>query len=222
MKTTGYKNGFTLIELLLALVITGIVASAVATLAFAMNSAGVATDDTSRKQAQVRFATLRISDLIRHCRLICYASTDEIAVWAGDTNNDGKINIGELTYIDAGASGNYLQLWTFTPTSTAAINLGDIKALSTNWWSTYGGILNSPTALIPPPTPGKPAQCSNVTFYLPPDVPLSTPAMSKIVSITFNLIENRVGTKYQINAALRARAANLFDATTNSIVPDDD
>ncbi len=99
MKTGTFKTGFTLIELLLALVITGIIASAVATLAYAMNSAGLATDDTSRKQAQVRFATLKISDLVRQGKLVCYASADEIAVWTGDTNGDKKINIGELSYI---------------------------------------------------------------------------------------------------------------------------
>lgn len=212
MKTTRYKNGFTLIELLVALVITGIVTSAVATLAFAMNSAGVATDDTSRKQAQVRFATLKISDLIRHCQLVCYASTSEIAVWTDDpANPDGKINIGELTYIEAGASHNHLRLYTFTPPSTAAISLDTIDALSTNWWTAYAS--QAPyTQLIP--------VCSNVTFYR--DATYLPPPNSKIVSITFNLVENRVSVKYQINAALHARAANLYDATSNSIVSDDD
>lgn len=211
MRTMKYKNGFTLIELLLALVITGIVASAVATLAFAMNSAGVATDDMSRKQAQVRFATLKISDLIRHCKLVCYASANEIAIWrADDVLSDGKINIGELVYIEAGAARNRLRLYTFTPSSTAAINLGSIGALSTNWWTAYASQATY-TGLIP--------QCSNVTFYL--DVP-SPPPSSKIVSIAFNVVENRISSKFQINAALHARAANLYDATSNSIVSDDD
>ena len=209
MKTTKYKNGFTLIELLLALVITGIITSAVATLAYAMNSAGVATDDTSRKQAQVRFATMRISDLVRQCKLVCYASTVEIAVWASD-DGDGKINIGELTYIEAGTARDHLQLYTFT--GTAAISLSSIGALATNWWSTYGS-RNPPTSLIP-----QKSQCSNVTFYL--DAP-GSPPNSKIVSITFDLLENRVTSKYQINAALRARAGNLLDASGN-IVSDDD
>jgi prepilin-type N-terminal cleavage/methylation domain-containing protein len=210
MKTTKYENGFTLIELLLALVITGIIASAVATLGYAMNSAGVATDDTSRKQAQVRFATLKISDLIRQCKLVCYASSVEIAIWTGDANGDKKINIGELAYIEAGSAHNHLQLYTFS--GTAVIELGWIGALATNWWSTYGS-RNLPTPLIPLTTP---AQCKNVTFYLD-----SAPPNSKIVSITFDLLENRVTSKYQINAALRARAANLLGASGN-IVSDDD
>ena len=210
MRRTKYQNGFTLIELLLALVITGIITSAVATLAYAMNSAGVATDDTSRKQAQVRFATLRISDLIRHCKLVCYASANEMAVWTADGNADGKINISELTYIEAGTARDHLQLYTFS--GVAEIKRDLIGALATNWWSTYGS-RNPPTSLIP-----QKSQCSNVTFYL--DAP-GSPPNSKIVSITFDLLENRVTSKYQINAALRARAANLLDASGN-IVSDDD
>jgi len=207
MRTTRYQNGFTLIELLLAMIITGIVASAVATLAYAMNSAGVATDDMSRKQAQVRFATLKISDLIRHCKLVCYASANEIAVWAGDTNGDGKINIGELNYIEAGTARDHLRLYTFTPSSVAPINLSTIGALSTNWWTAYAS--QAPyTSLIP--------KCSTVTFYLD-----STPPNSKIMSIAFNVVENRISSKFQINAALRARAANLLDGSGN-IVGDDD
>jgi len=207
MKIRTFKTGFTLIELLLALVITGIVASAVATLAYAMNSAGLATDDTSRKQAQVRFATARISDLIRHCRLVCYASASEVAVWAADTNADGKINIGELTYIEAGSARNRLRLYTFAPTSSAAISLSSIGALSTNWWSAYSSQM-SYTSVVP--------TCSNVTFYLD-----SAPPNSKIVSITFNLLGNGVTSNYQISAALRGWAGNLLGAT-NNIVSDDD
>lgn len=209
MKTTGYKNGFTLIELLVAMMITGIVASAVATLAFAMNSAGVATDNTSRKQAQVRFATLKISDLIRHCKLVCYASANEIAFWAGDTNGDKNINIDELTYIETGTAHDHLRLYTFTPSSGATISRSLIGALATNWWTAYAS--QAPyTGLIP--------QCSNVTFYLDDTV---SPPNSKIVSIAFDVVENDVSGHYQINAALHARAANLLDASGN-IVGDDD
>ena len=61
MRDVRYKRGFTLVELLLALIVTGIILTAVTTLAFAVGAANDATDDTSQKQAQVRFATLRIS-----------------------------------------------------------------------------------------------------------------------------------------------------------------
>jgi hypothetical protein len=145
-----------------------------------------------------------------------------LAVWAGDRNGDKKINIGELTYIEAGTAHDHLQLYTFTPFTGAentAISLVEIGALSTNWWSTYGN-WNSPIPLIPPPVPPKPPQCSNVTFYR--DASDLPPPNSKIVSIAFDLLENRISSKFQINAALHAKAANLYNATSNSIVPDDD
>ncbi|MHC4076272.1 MAG: PilW family protein [Planctomycetota bacterium] len=66
MRQTGYKKGFTLAELLIALMVTSIILAAVATLAFAMGSANDTGDDISAKQAQVRYATLRICELIRH------------------------------------------------------------------------------------------------------------------------------------------------------------
>ena len=207
MRTTRDKNAFTLIELLLALVITGIVASAVATLAFAFNAANDATGDTSRKQAQVRFATLRISDLIRHCKLVCYASANEIAFWGGDTNNDKKINIGELNYIEAGAAHNHLRLYTFTPSSGATISLGSIGALSTNWWTAYAS--QAPyTSLIP--------QCGNVQFGFD-----ALPPQSRFVTVSFDVVENDIAHQYEVNAALRGWAGNLLDGSGN-IVSDDD
>lgn len=207
MKKTTHNNGFTLVELLVALIVTSIVTTAVATLAYAMNSANRATDDTSKKQAQVRFATLRISDLIRNCRLVCYASPDEIAIWTADNNGDGQVNIGELAYVEAGSAHNRLRLCTFVPTSNAPISRGSIVALATNWWSAYSSQA-SYTSLIP--------TCSNVTFYAD-----ASPPGSKIVVITFDLAENGVSNHYQISGSLHARAANVLDINGN-IVPDDD
>ncbi|MCH7559430.1 MAG: prepilin-type N-terminal cleavage/methylation domain-containing protein, partial [Planctomycetes bacterium] len=86
MRDTRYKKGFTLVELLVALVVTGIVLAAVATLAFAMGTANDVADDSSQKQAQVRYATLRISELIRHCKLICGTPGSDVAVWRADDN----------------------------------------------------------------------------------------------------------------------------------------
>jgi len=135
-----YKNGLTLIELLVAMIVTSIVLTAVVTLAYALDTVNDVTDETSKKQAQIRFATVRISDLIRHCKLVCYASADELAVWTADVNADGKINIGELTYIEAGAAHDHLWLYKFTPSSSDEISLGFIGALATNWWSAYGSL----------------------------------------------------------------------------------
>jgi hypothetical protein len=133
-----------------------------------------------------------------------------MAVWrADDKPKDGKINIGELTYIEAGTAHNHLRLYTFTSSSSAEISLGSIGALATNWWSTYGS-LDVPLSLIP--------ECSNVTFYIDD---LVSPTKSRLVSITFDVIENDATCQYQINAMLRGWAGNLIGAS-GSIVSDDD
>ena len=197
-----YEKGFTLVELLVALVVTGIVLAAVATLAFAMGTANDVADDSSQKQAQVRYATLRISELIRHCKLICGTPGDDLAVWRADDNGNGQININELVYIERGISGDYLRLCEFPSSDTSPVNLSDIETLSTSGYSvTY-------VLLVP--------QCSNVQFSFD-----AAPPNSRLVSIAFDVLENDIVRQYQISAALRGWAGNLLDGSGN-IVSDDD
>ncbi len=104
-------KGFTLVELLVAMVVTGVVLAAVATLAFAMSSSISATDDLSLKQTQIRFASLRITELIRRCRLIYSynAEMGSIEVWQ-DNNGDNAVDADELVSIQAGAGRNYIKI----------------------------------------------------------------------------------------------------------------
>ncbi|MFH1718503.1 MAG: prepilin-type N-terminal cleavage/methylation domain-containing protein [Planctomycetota bacterium] len=221
MRNERHKNGFTLVELLLALVITGIVTAAVATLAFALNSANDLSDNMSEKQAYLRFAALKISDLVRQSKLVCYASTDEVALWKEDKDPDGpggpdmpdgKINIDEVVYIECGSAQNHLRLCEFTPLNSTAINPGSIRALSTNWWTAYSSTVNY-TTLIP--------QCSNVQFGFLDALPTSPKFDSRFVTISYDIVENGTTRKCQISATLRGRAENLLDASGN-IVSDDD
>ena len=110
MRDTRYENGFSLVELLVALVVTGIVLAAVATLAYAVGAANDVADDSSQKQAQVRYATLRISELIRHCKLIWSASSNNLTVWQADDDSDGQIDTAELVYIEAVQGTDYIQI----------------------------------------------------------------------------------------------------------------
>jgi prepilin-type N-terminal cleavage/methylation domain-containing protein len=208
MQDTRYQRGFTLVELLVALVVTGVVLSAVATLAFALGRANDTTSDTSYKQAEVRYAMLRISQLVRHCKLICCATADDFAIWRGDDNNDGQINIGELIYIERGTDRNHLQLTEFPSYNSAVINLGSIQGRATNWWTPYCSSATF-TQLIP--------QCSNVQFSF--DV---LPPRSKFVNISFDLVEGGIVHQYQISARLRGWAGNLLNSAGSSLVSDDD
>ena len=205
MRDVKYKKkGFTLVELLLALIVTGIILAAVTTLAFAVGAANDTTDDTSQKQAQVRFATLRISELIRHCKLICGTPSGEIAIWRADNNGDGQININELVFIERGAGGDYLRFCEFPLSDASIVSLSDIQTLSTSSYSvTY-------IPLVP--------QCSNVQFGFLPELP----PQSRFVSISFDVLENGIVRQYQINTSLHGWAGNLLDAGGNNIVSDDD
>jgi prepilin-type N-terminal cleavage/methylation domain-containing protein len=84
-------NGLTLVELLIAMVVTSIVLTAVATLAYALGTANDSSDDTAVKQAQLRYATLRISELIKYSKLVYAASESEIVLWL-DRDRNGELD----------------------------------------------------------------------------------------------------------------------------------
>ncbi len=107
------RKGLTLVELLIAMVVTGIVLTAVATLAYALGTANDSSNDTAVKQAQVRYATLRISELIKYSKLVYADFESEVLLWQTDKNNDGEPNVDELVYIDAGPNKDYIQLCDF-------------------------------------------------------------------------------------------------------------
>jgi len=210
LSSDSRRSGFTLVELLVALIVSSVVLTAVATLAYALGSANDSTDDTSRKQAQVRYTTLRISELVRHCKLICFAGPADFAVWRADENNDGRINFSELVYIEKGAGANHLHFCQFPVSwgSDPVVNLSDIRAFSTSWWAARNMAIES-TALIP--------QCSNVQFSF--DV---LPPRTQFVSISFDLVEDNMPRQYQINALVRGWAGNLLNAAGTALVSDDD
>lgn len=209
--------GFTLVELLVGLVVTGIVLAAVATLAFALGAANQTSGDTSQKQAQVRFATLRISELIRHCKLICGTTGDDIVIWKADDNpENGVIDALELAYIERGSSADYIRILEFTycPESLGSwfrTIPGQVDAVGQTWPK---DILVSQCEkryiqVLP--------QCSNVQFGF--DV---LPPYSRFVNISFDLVENDVAYRYQMNAGIRCWAENLLSENGTSLVSDDD
>lgn len=208
MRDTRYKTGFTVVELLVALIITSVIFTAVATLSYALGAANDAADDISQKQAQVRYATLRISDLIRHCKLICGTVGNDLVIWRVDDNNDGKINPEELVYLESGQDRDRLQLLEFSWSDSWELTISETQDINTK--STL--ILSCTerrTVLVP--------ECSNVQFTT--DL---APPWSKVVNITFNLAENGGMCQYQINSALRGWAGHLLDSSGEIVSIDDD
>jgi prepilin-type N-terminal cleavage/methylation domain-containing protein len=195
-------KGFTLVELLVALMVSSIIFAAVATLAYVLGSANKAAGDVAEKQAQVRYATLRISELVGHCKLVCGIYGDSLTVWRADDNGDGQININELVCIEKGEASNYLKLGVFSATSP--VNLSSIGMVVT------GGFYSVTYAPLIP-------QCSNVEFQLD-----ALPPYSRFVNISFDLVENCADRQYQISVALRCWAGNLLNETGSAVVSDDD
>ena len=202
-------KAFTLAELLIALVVTGIVLSAVATLAFAMSSASRDSDDVIVKQAQLRQARLRIAELIRHSKLICAAPGNDLAVWRADDNDDGQINVGELVYIERGSSRNMVRLCQFSPTETDSVPLANLRVATMKAYlvSRY---LEVYVPLIP--------ACSDVQF----DFHGENPPFTRWLTVSFELSESGVIHRYEMSAALRAWAGNLLNADGTALVDDDD
>jgi len=202
-------GGFTLVELLVALTVSSIVLAAVATLAYAMSSANDSTDDTSVKQAQVRYTTVRLSELLRHSKLICFAGPDDFAVWRGDDNEDGQINAGELVLVEKGSGGEHLQLCDFPVAgSDPVVALSSIRAYSTSWWLSLGLSIRRTTLIC---------QCGNMEFSFD-----SLPPAARFVNVSFELLENGFSRQYEMSGYVRGWAGNLLNATGTGLVERDD
>jgi len=208
MKTMSNTKAFTLVELLIALVVTGVILSAVTTLAFAMSSASRASDDTILKEAQLRQARLRIAELVRNCKLICAAAGNDLAVWQADTNGDGIINVAELVYIEGGDDHNVLRLCQFSAGQNAPVLLPSLALATMKAWlvSQYS---ETYARLIP--------ACQNVQFTLD-----TAPPYTRRLTISFGLSENGTVHPYEISVALRAWAGNLLSSDGTTLASDDD
>ncbi len=201
------RNAFTLVELLVALMVTSIVFTAVATLAYALGGVNETSSDKAEKQAQLRYTTLRISELIRHSKLVCGTAEGDLAIWRADDNDNGEINPRELVYLEAGVSRDYLRLLDFPSAADWPVQLSNIRYGTTK--SDLILLCDERRVVLVP-------ECSNVQFSgdLTPQ--------SKFVSISFELVEDGVVRQYQINAALRGWAGHLLDSAGDSLVSSDD
>jgi hypothetical protein len=202
-------TGFTVIELVTSLMISFIVLTAVVTLAYAMSSAYNSTSDTNEKQAQIRYISLRISELIKYSILICDVSSDELVIWRADDNNDNQINISEITYIETGG-GKYLRLLQFNPLPMYDYTL-PLLLIRSPYLKVFLKYRHSETytTLI--------EQCSDISITLD-----KYPPYTQLVNISFDIEENRQKRTYQISSALRCRMSSLLNAYGSLYKSDDD
>jgi prepilin-type N-terminal cleavage/methylation domain-containing protein len=212
MRRTAYTKGFTLVELMVALIVTGIIMSAIATLAFAFSTANDMSDDTDRKQAQVRYATLRISELIRQCKLICGVSNGELVIWRNDDVSGGKgqINPEELVFIET--DNDRIRMMNFSNCPEWLITFQiRLNWLQDSWIkTTLMDYCDEEYVVVVP-------ECDNVQFQFD-----ASPPQSKFVNISFELTENDIVREYHIDSVLRCWAGHLLNSDGTDLISDDD
>ncbi len=213
MAGTHDTEAFTVVELLVALVVTSVILSAVAALAFAMSTAGHVGEDMALSQAQVRQASLRLREIMGHARLVCAAPGDDLALWSGDDNGNDAIDVNEVIYVERGAEQAMLRLCRFETTGSHVVTLSDLANSNTKSLLT-----SSYQAQFTPLMP----DCGNVSFTCHRDDPADPLTKTQHVTISFELTEGNGVHRYEIDAALRAWAGHLLSADGTALVSDDD
>lgn len=202
----SYRKGFTLAECVLSLMVVGIILTAAATLAFAMNSAEKVTDKMGESQTYIRYATMRVSELIRGSSMVFATSHlhDGISIWTDD-NGDGRIDTAELVYVEYDAANNELGIVTY-PDSSGAVTVDDVGSGLARSDLDSGGTRNY-TGIV--------FNCTAVSF------PAGNP-VGDLVSIQLTVEEDGVSKQYQIAARRIVSMDYLLDVSGELRNGDDD
>lgn len=202
------SKAFTLVELMVTMVVTAVILSAVATLAYALSSATRDGDDAARAQARLRQAAVRILDGVQNARMILTATPTELAIWRQDTNGDGRINVNELTYLECTADHEDLGLTQFSSATDPEVifSSGSLSSTRAELFAAHQG---QRLSLLPDAT----------NVQLTCDVPAP---LTQRVTVSFQLTENGTARTYETEATLRARAGHLLNATQDGLVTEDD
>lgn len=220
------RGGFTLIELLVATSVMAIILAAVATLASAMGNADRETKNMSEQQSQIRYTTMRITELIRNASLIVPVSSPRIGfcVWT-DSDEDGLPDGTELVYIEIDISlahvkgmamadgmmfigdGNCsIEILEF-PVQADVFRINEIANGSARDYCLKNGTSRF-TTIIP--------ESFNAEVFVDSD--------RKFASLKFSVSENGVDHQYQISGTRRCSADYVLNAAGELIFPriDDD
>ncbi|MCD4831219.1 MAG: type II secretion system GspH family protein [Anaerohalosphaeraceae bacterium] len=208
----NFKNkGFTLTELIMAMSVMAIILTAVASLAFALGVANDSVDDTAEFQSRLRFTTLKITDLVKNCRLLCANNGTEVAIWENDDDIvDGKINPNELMYIEYDSSTDKVRLLEFECSGAVAgweVSIADIEDGSIRSSLAGVAVWNYTDVMI---------DCVDALFT----TDVSTP-FSKNLAMKFDFQRNGSVAPYQISSSLRCYAGHLLNGS-GEVVDDDD
>lgn len=209
MKGIRSDTGFTLVELLVGLMVTSILLSAVATLAFAMSHAATVGGDSALIQARIRHTTVHLSELVRNCKLICAAPDNDLVLWRADTTDVNEINLNELIYLERGANRDMLRLCEFSSPANPKYTLSQLaQPLTKNQLRNLYSLKYTP--LI--------SDCNNVQF----DFFGVSPPRTRLLAVTFGYVENGVYQRYETVVRVRSRADYLLSPSDEIVTRDDD
>ena len=214
--TTSRRDGFTIIELLMATMVMAIVLTAVTGLASAMSNANRETKNMSERQAEIRYTTMRLSELIRNASLIIPLTTPRagFCAWT-DSDEDGVPKCAELVYVEidiplasvdftypAGSAikiqsvgASSIEILEFTNQADIAsisdIENGDARAECQSLGiSTFASIIS---------------ECTDVEIFIDSN--------RKFTSLNFTVTEAEVDRQYEVAATRMCSVEHLLDGS---------
>lgn len=104
------RSGFTLIEVLMAASITAAACAAATMLIQTINQNASASSEQHADVTTARDALLCIDMLVQEAALVGYWDDSQVLLWRDDDNDDGQINLSELTLIRYDAEDQCLSL----------------------------------------------------------------------------------------------------------------
>jgi prepilin-type N-terminal cleavage/methylation domain-containing protein len=219
------RKGFTLVEVLVATTVMAVILAAVATLASAMSNADRETKNMSEQQAQIRYTTMRITELIRNASLIVPVTEPRIGfcIWTDSDENtyaDGidlvfiEIDIALSSVVESAlADGKQ-----YKSTGQSAIEILEISVYEDDdfWiseiengdarWDCIGWGTYRFTTVIP--------ECSDAEVFVDKN--------RKFASLKFTVNENGRDIQYQISGTARCSVEHVLDSSGEHIWPDTD
>lgn len=137
------RLGMTLVELLLASSVTALTATAGASLLYAISSASTETRDFRTQRQVGHYALDRMGRIIREARSVGYISTDKVALWLNDANENEQVDlyeVGQIEYNSAKKAVTYRYFDTSgspAPVNVVGTTLFASESAMTNALNTY-------------------------------------------------------------------------------------
>ncbi len=200
--------GFTLVELLIALMVSAVVLSAVAGLTFAFTSADTDSDEKFSNLSRMRYVTLRLSELIRNCKMICDYDNGDVVIWKNDDNKDGKVNVNEIVILEKGNFSSKLNILQYHTTNNERVFLNDIKYYNIKSILNNNYDFNRVTFL---------KNCRNINFYFD-----QWPPYTERMGISYEMKEGSTWNKYHLRLYLRAYSKDILNYDGSQLINDDD